>query len=219
MVENLQIESSLLKLGRSELIATIIIFAIRIKYPDIFSNLLQDVYPYMTSFELQIPIMIILGLIIGLFINLGTESAEVFILLNFFWKRYKLEDEYQMIKEKIGDIPTYSPYFDFKEKHLVYYNIIRTIGNRYSKNCDTILAENRYRHSAYFMVYGFIFLISLFILLIPPDYNPIIILIIIGFIVAIIMLFYSAHQSFKRLKELIHLAVVEQKYTEIKNIT
>ena len=77
MKPGLILESPLLKLGRSELIATLTIFLLHIKYPGFFNNLIKEIFQEELSLQLKLPIIFSFGLIFGLLFNLAVESTEV----------------------------------------------------------------------------------------------------------------------------------------------
>ena len=160
MVETLKLDSSLSKLGKSELITAGLLTMLRIKYPIIFTTIFKDVFSISPNeVELQFIAILGIGFISGLMINLFTESSEIFInstvysFINYRFSKKRNNDEEEEwfnlntiakdYKSKLAKTEKYSPLSKFHEPSLVYYNLVRTLGNRYSKQCDTVLAENR----------------------------------------------------------------------------
>ena len=184
MIENPTIESAFTRLGRTELIAALIILLIRIKYPDEFINVFSKTLNKTgLLFEEQIIIIISLALTLGLLINLGAESAKIFfntkkynrskckkiieILKDAFNEENKIDqikDELKIkFKPRIKNNP-YEHYFKNPENKIIFYNLVRTIGNRYSRICYTDLPEYLFRLSAYYMIYYIILIITMVIL-------------------------------------------------------
>lgn len=229
MVENPYIESPFTRLGRTELIAMAIIILIRLKYPDDFINIFQTMLNTTDmSYQIQIVIIISSALTLGLLINLGIESTKVFFNTRFYFKSQS-KKKIEMLKDtfdgkytitevktelnikfepKIKNNP-YEHYFKHPEDKIIFYNLIRTIGNRYSRLSHTESPEYLFNISAYFTVYYFI-LIGLLLIILPKINIILVDMVILSLLGLYIFFFwYSSHITFKRLDELMELALIE----------
>ena len=229
MAENTYFETPLSRLGRSELIATISIFLFRIKFPDLFKDFFLTIIKNETVFDqYQIVIILSLGLTFGLIINLVVEFSRIFIT-TILWgePKFKIIKRLSKINKTISElidetkkeIDDYEKkekkehpnrhYFKHPEKPIIFYNLVRTLGNRYSKICHTDSAEFLFRLSAYFIAYSVVLFIIAFCLLLPSNYNAFIFL-SFGFCsFGFLFLLYSSYKSYQRLIELMELALKE----------
>ena len=149
-----------------------------------------------------------------------TKIEEIVYRICRFFKVTKVKNKIDNGSEKsINDLIEYYKnkdsnwkyhhYFIMKENHFIFYNLVRTFGNRYSKICETDSAEKRYKTSAFFSVYGGFFILILIMLLKPPIIDFINLILIVCCLIGILFFFKGAAVTVRRLSEFMMIVLEE----------